>query len=305
MSEDLTGRHAAGLEQSTRGPSAAAPDGARSPRPASVIIGPERRWPRIDLAELWSYRGLMLFLVWRDIKVRYAQTVLGASWAILQPVLATVVFTVVFGRFARIPSDGIPYSVFALSGLVPWTYFSSALNGAGNSLVANTNLVTKVYFPRLVMPVAPILGAFVDFLIGFAVLLVMMLALGVTPTARALLFIPPVLALAAVTALGVGCWLAALNIQYRDVKHATPFLVQLWMYSSPVVYPLSLLPHRLQPYAAFNPMVGVIAGFRAALLGTAPMPWGVIAVSSCVAGAILVSGALFFRSRERVFADVA
>lgn len=269
-----------------------------------VLIAPERRWPRIDLRELWAYRSLMLFLVWRDIKVRYAQTVLGASWAILQPVLATVVFTVVFGRFARMPSDGVPYSVFALSGLVPWTYFSTALNGAGNSLVSNTNLVTKVYFPRLVTPVAPILAAFVDFLIAFVVLLVVMFAMHVVPSPHALLLIPLVLASAAGTALGVGCWLAALNIQYRDVKHATPFLLQLWMYSSPVVYPLSLLPHRLQAIAALNPMVGVISGFRAALLGT-PMPWEIVAVSGGVAITLLVSGALFFRSRERIFADVA
>ncbi|HWK88592.1 MAG TPA: ABC transporter permease, partial [Longimicrobium sp.] len=220
------------------------------PRPAErasapmLVIEPAGRWPRIDLRELWAYRGLFFFLVWRDVKVRYAQTVLGAGWAILQPVLTMLVFTVIFGRFANIPSDGVPYAVFSLAALVPWTYFSTALSGASNSLVSSTNLITKVYFPRLVIPFAPVLAGLVDFAVALVVLGAVMLYYGIVPGALALVVVPLLLLGMMLTAAGVGCWLAALNIQYRDVKHVTPFLVQVWMYASPIVYPMSLVPER-------------------------------------------------------------
>jgi lipopolysaccharide transport system permease protein len=271
----------------------------------TLVIEPAGRFPRIDLRELWAYRGLLFFLMWRDIKVRYAQTVLGAAWAIVQPVLTTLVFTVVFGRLARIPSDGVPYPVFALAGLVPWTYFSSALTGSSNSLTTNTNLITKVYFPRLVIPVAPVLAGLVDFAVALAMLLAVMLAYGIVPTAAALVLVP-VLALSMVlTATGIGCWLSALNIRYRDVRYLVPFLLQVWMYASPVVYPASLVPPRYRTLYALNPMVGVIEGFRSALLGTRGVAWPVLALSLGVGAALLASGALYFRKTERVFADVA
>lgn len=295
-----------GLE-STVAPSPGLHPGHRQePAEARVlVIEPAGRWPTIDLRELWAYRGLFTFLVWRDVKVRYAQTVLGAGWAILQPVLTMLVFTVIFGTFAGIPSDGAPYAVFSLAALVPWTYFSTALAGASNSLVSSSNLITKVYFPRLVIPVAPVLAGLVDFAIAFVILLLVMLGYGIVPGLLAL----PVLALlvfaAMLTAAGVGCWLAALNIQYRDVKYVTPFLVQVWMYASPVVYPMSMVPERYRALYALNPLAGIIEGFRAALLGTGEIPWPMIGVSLGAGVVLFVSGAIYFRRMERVFADVA
>ncbi|HEX7240388.1 MAG TPA: ABC transporter permease [Longimicrobiaceae bacterium] len=271
----------------------------------TLVIEPASRWPRIDLREMWAYRGLFFFLVWRDIKVRYAQTVLGAGWAILQPLLTTVVFTVIFGVFAKLPSDGLPYPVFSLAGLVPWTYFSTALTGASNSLVASTNLITKVYFPRLVIPYAPVLAGLVDFAIGLLILAAFMAFYGVVPSASAVLVLPVLVLAMIVTASGVGCWLAALNIQYRDVKYVIPFLVQVWMYASPIVYPMSMVPERYRALYALNPMAGVIEGFRAALLGTDAVAWSDIGVSLLVGLVFFVSGALYFRRMERVFADVA
>ncbi|HEY0036201.1 MAG TPA: ABC transporter permease [Longimicrobium sp.] len=285
-------------------------DGPRSPdargaREATLVIEPSGRLPRIHIRELWAYRGLFFFLVWRDIKVRYAQTVLGAAWAILQPVMTTLVFTVVFGMLASIPSDGAPYAVFALAGLVPWTYFATALSGSSNSLVSNTTLITKVYFPRLVIPLTPVLAGLVDFAVAFVVLLLVMLGFGVVPSASALVLVPLLVVAMMLTAAGVGCWLSALNIQYRDVKHVVPFLVQVWMYASPVVYPASLVPERYRTLYALNPMVGVIEGFRAVLLGTGEFPFESIAISLGAGLVLLGTGALYFRKTERVFADVA
>src|SRR5215216_2326393 len=198
-------------------------DGLRAPASTpTLVIQPSGSWPRIDFGELWAYRGLFFFLVWRDVKVRYAQTVLGAGWAILQPVLTMVLFSVIFGQFAQIPSDGVPYPLFSLAALVPWTYFSSALSGAGNSLVASTNLLTKIYFPRLIIPAAPVLAGLVDFAIGFVILLLVMLGYGVVPSLASIAVLPLLIAGMMLTSLGVGSWLAALNIQYRDVKHVTP-----------------------------------------------------------------------------------
>jgi lipopolysaccharide transport system permease protein len=270
-----------------------------------LVIRPAAGAPRIDFHELWAYRGLLFFLVRRDIKVRYAQTVMGAAWAIIQPLLTTVVFTVVFSMFAKIPADGAPYAVFSLAGLVPWTYFSTALSGASNSLVASTNLITKVYFPRLVIPVAPVIAGLVDLAIGLGLLIVVMLAYGLVPQPMSLIILPPLLISMMLTSAGVGSWLAALNVQYRDVKYVVPFVVQVWMYASPIVYPMSIVPKRYHLLYALNPIAGIVEGFRAALLGTHEVAWGVIALSVLIGLVLFVTGALYFRRTEDVFADVA
>lgn len=270
----------------------------------TVIIEPSGPWPRIDLRELWAYRNLFLFLVWRDIKVRYAQTVLGAGWAIIQPVLAMVVFTVIFGNFAKIPSDGVPYPVFSLAALVPWIYFSTALTTASNSLIANPNLITKVYLPRLVIPLAPVLAGLVDFAIALVILFAMMLAFGIVPSSGVAV-LPILVLIMMMAAAGIGCLLAALNIQYRDVKHIVPFLVQVLMFASPIVYPMSLVPEAYRVAYALNPMAGVIEGFRSVLLGTNSISWSLLSVSAVSSVVFLTIGALYFRRMERVFADVA
>jgi lipopolysaccharide transport system permease protein len=281
------------------------PDRERERGAPPLVIEPVGALLHLELRELWAYRGLFFFLVWRDVKIRYAQTVLGAGWAILQPLLTMAIFTVIFGRFAKIPSDGVPYSVFSLAALVPWTYFSTALNGASGSLVSNTNLLTKVYFPRLVIPFAPVLAGLVDLGVSFVILMAVMLYYGIVPSVLAAAIVPVLVLSMILTAAGVGCWLAALNIQYRDVKYVTPFLVQVWMYASPVVYPMSLVPGEYQWLYGLNPLVGVIEGFRAVLLGTGPIPTQPIFSSLLVALVLFVSGALYFRRTERVFADVA
>lgn len=295
-----------GLTVSTPPASGLVPPPGTGPSSIPVLrIEPAGRWPKIDFRELWAYRGLFFFLVWRDVKVRYAQTVLGAGWAVLQPVLTMLVFTVIFGRFASIPSDGVPYSVFSLAALVPWTYFSTALTGASSSLVSSTNLITKVYFPRLVIPFAPVLAALVDFVIALAMLAVMMAFYRIAPSALAFGVLPVLVLGMILTSAGVGCWLAALNIQYRDIKHVTPFLVQVWMYASPIVYPMSIVPERYRGLYALNPMAGVIEGFRSVLLGTGAVAWSMIGVSLVTSVLLFVSGAVYFRRTERLFADVA
>jgi lipopolysaccharide transport system permease protein len=271
----------------------------------TLIIEPARRFPTINVAELWRYRGLFFFLVWRDIKVRYAQTVLGAGWAILQPVLTMVIFAVIFGRFAGIPSDGVPYPVFSLAALVPWTYFSTALGASSGSLVSNTNLITKIYFPRLIIPLAPVLASLVDFAIAFVILLLVMAGYGMVPSASALVVLPILVLAMVLTVSGVGCWLAALNIQYRDVRYVVPFLTQSWLFASPIVYPMSLVPERFRWLYALNPLAGVIEGFRAVLFGRNPVGWGMVGISLAAGLLLFGSGALYFRSTERVFADVA
>jgi lipopolysaccharide transport system permease protein len=269
-----------------------------------VRVAPRGPWPGFQVRELWGNRGLLFFLVWRELKVRYAQTVLGAAWAVLQPVLTTVVFTVIFGRFARLPSDGVPYAVFSLAGLVPWTYFVTAVTGASNSLVNNTSLVTKVYFPRLVIPAAPIVAALLDLVIAFLALVALLFYHRVVPGRAA----APLLVLSVLTtmlaATGMGCWLAALNIQYRDVKYVVPFLLQLWMFASPVVYPLSLVPPAYRTLYALNPLAGAVAGFRGALVGGGPAARE-LALSFGAACILCAAGAAYFRRTERVFADVA
>jgi lipopolysaccharide transport system permease protein len=282
-------------------------EGAHRERPSvqTLVIEPSGRFPRIDWRELWAYRGLFFFLVWRDIKVKYAQTVLGAGWAVLQPVLTMLIFTVIFGYFARIPSDGVPYAVFSLTALVPWTYFSTALSGASTSLTASTHLITKVYFPRLVIPFAPVLAALVDFAIAFVLLLVVMLFYGITPSVASLVLVPTLVLVMILTAGGMGCWLSALNIQYRDVKHVVPFLLQVWMYASPIVYPMSLVPERFRSIYALNPMAGVVEGFRSVLLGTDAVDASTIFISLAMGLVLFASGVLYFRRTERLFADVA
>lgn len=273
-------------------------------RPATVVLKPASRWPGIEFGELWRYRGLFLFLVWRDIKVRYAQTVLGLLWAVFQPVITMIVFTVVFGGLAEIESDDLPYAVFSLCGLVPWTYFSTALTGASQSLVANAPLVTKIYVPRLIIPSAPVLAGLVDFAVALVILLGMLLFFGIVPGPSALYLVPLLLMMTMLTVSGVGYWLSALNIQYRDIKHVAPFLVQLWMYASPIVYPLSLVPEEFRLAYSLNPLVSVVEGFRMALAGSGSLRPEYVAASLSVAVLLFVSGILFFRRSERVFADV-
>jgi lipopolysaccharide transport system permease protein len=269
----------------------------------TVRIEPSRGWVSLRLAELWKYRELLYFLTWRDVKVRYKQTALGASWAIIQPVLTMVVFSLFFGRLAKVPSDGLPYPIFSYAALVPWTFFANGLNLSSNSLVQNSNLVTKVYFPRLAMPIASVLSVMVDFALAFLVLVAMMFYFGIAPS-WAILWLPLFFLLAFVTSLGVGLWLSALNVTYRDVRYTLPFLVQLWLFLTPIAYPSSLLEEPWRTLMGINPMGGVVESFRWALLGTDTAPGSMIAVSALVALGILATGALYFRRMERSFADV-
>ncbi len=268
-----------------------------------IVIEPSRGWAALKLRELWGYRELLYFLIWRDVKVRYKQTALGAAWAILQPLLTMVIFTVIFGNFASMPSDGLPYPIFAFTALLPWTYFAQAIGRSGVSLVGSANLISKVYFPRLIMPISAAVAPIVDFAIAFVLLLGMMVWFGVTPT-WGVLALPFFMLLALLTALGVGLWLSALNVKYRDVGHIIPFLIQFWMYASPIVYPVSLVPERWRLLYSLNPMAGVIEGFRWALLGKASPDLGVVAISTAVVLGLLLSGLVYFKRMERTFADI-
>ena len=278
---------------------------ATPPDPALVVtkIRPSRGWVSLKLDELWEYRELLYFLVWRDVKVRYKQTVLGAAWAILQPFMTMVVFSLFFGKLGRIPSEGLPYPIFSFAALVPWTFFATGLGQGANSLVGSQNLIKKVYFPRLVIPIASVLSGVVDFALAFLVLLGMMLFYGIYPTLN-LLWLPLLLLLALVTALGVSLWLSALNVQFRDVRYTVPFLTQFWLFATPIAYPSSLLPEPWRTVYGLNPMAGVVEGFRWALLGTETRPGAMILVSTAAALALLVSGAYYFRRMEKSFADV-
>jgi lipopolysaccharide transport system permease protein len=268
-----------------------------------IYIRPSTGWVSLKLGELWAYRQLLYFLVWRDIKVRYKQTALGAAWAILQPLLTMVVFSVFFGKLAKVPSDGIPYPLFSYAALVPWTFFSTGLLLSSNSLVGSANLIKKVYFPRLTIPVATVLSGIVDFALAMLVLLVMMPLYQVYPNIS-VLWLPLLVLLALVTSLGVGLWLSAMNVHYRDVRYAVPFLIQMWLFATPIAYPSSLLTEPWRSLYGLNPMAGVVEGFRWALLGTEPAPGAIIGVSALVAITLLVSGAFYFRRMERTFADV-
>ena len=268
-----------------------------------IVVKPSRGWVSLKLNELWHYRELLYFLTWRDIKVRYKQTVLGAAWAIIQPFFTMVVFSLFFGKLAKVPSDGIPYPIFAYAALVPWTFFANGLSQSSNSLVDNANMLKKVYFPRLVVPLSSVISGVVDFILAFTVLLGMMLFYGIYPTIN-VLWLPFLLLLTLTTSLGVGLWLSAMNVQFRDVRYTVPFLTQFWLFATPIAYPSSLLSEPWRTLYGINPMVGVVEGFRWALLGTDTAPGPIILVSSLVAVALLVSGCFFFRKMEKTFADV-
>lgn len=276
---------------------------AAPPGDVFVRIEAARAWPSLRVRELWAHRELIYFLVWRDIKVRYKQTVLGAGWAIAQPLLTMLIFTLFFGRLAKIPSDRIPYPLFSFSGLVPWGLFAHGLNQASNSLVSNSSLIKKVYFPRLGIPIAKVFSALVDFGLAFVVLLAMVVYYHVSVTPR-VLWLPLFVALAMITALGVSFWLSALNVHIRDVEHTLPFLTQIWLFATPIAYPSSMLKEPWRTLYGINPMVGVVEGFRWALLGSATAPGPMLVVSSGVAVAMVVSGAFLFRRLENTFADV-
>jgi len=269
-----------------------------------IRIEPSKGWVSLRLNELWEYRELLYFLVWRDVKVRYKQTVLGATWAIIQPFFTMLVFSVFFGNLAKVPSDGIPYPIFSYAALVPWSFFSRGLSQASNSLVGGARLIKKIYFPRLAMPIATVLGGIVDFALAFVVLLAMMLYFDILPTLNAI-WLPFFLALALTTSLGVALWLSAMNVQFRDVRYAIPFITQFWMFATPIAYSSSLIEDPLlRTLYGINPMVGVVEGFRWALLDTDTAPGPIITVSSLAALALLVSGAFYFRRMEKTFADV-
>ena len=270
---------------------------------AIIIIAPSRGWVSLKLGEIWAYRELLYFLVWRDIKVRYKQTALGAAWAVIQPLFTMVVFSLFFGKLAKVPSDGIPYPIFAFTALVPWTFFATGLNMSSNSLVGSANLVQKVYFPRLIIPVATVLSGLVDLAIALLVLFALMAWYRIAPTWNAVWLLPFVL-LALATSLGVGLWLSAMNVKYRDVRYLVPFLAQLWMYATPVAYPSSLLHEPWHTVFGLNPMAGVVEGFRWALLGVNTQPGPMILASIGAALLLLVSGAFYFRRMEKTFADV-
>ena len=267
------------------------------------LIKPSQGWAALNLRDLWLYRELIFFMTWRDLKVRYKQTLLGASWAILQPFLTMVVFSIFFGNLAKVPSDGVPYPIFSYTALIPWTLFSKALQDASRSLVANSHMITKVYFPRMILPLSSVLAGVVDFLIAFIVLMGMMIYYKITPTAN-VWFLPLFFVLALITAIGVGLWLSALNVLFRDINYVLPFLTQFWMYLTPIAYPSSMVPVKWQTIYALNPMTGVVEGFRWALLGTGQPPGTLTLVSSIVAVVLLISGMFYFRRMERLFADM-
>ena len=268
-----------------------------------LVIKPTYGWVSLGLHSVWEHRELLYFLTWRDIKVRYKQTVLGIAWAVLQPFLLMVVFSVFFGRLAKVPSDGFPYPLFTFCGLLPWQLFAHALTESSNSLVANERLITKVYFPRLVIPLSAVLTGLVDFIFAFLVLLGMMIHYGVMATS-VLWTLPLFILLAVATALGVGLWLSALNVQYRDVRYTIPLITQCWLFLSPVAYPSSIVPEPWRLLYGVNPMVGVVEGFRWALLGKAQSPRPLLLVSVAVVTLLLMSGLYYFRRMEKTFADV-
>lgn len=276
--------------------------------PPVLVIKPTRGWISLKLKEVWEYRELLYFLVWRDIKVRYKQTLFGAAWAILQPVMTMVVFTIFFGRLANIGSDGLPYPIFSYAALLPWTFFADGLGKCSASLVGSGGLIKKVYFPRLIVPISSVVGGLVDFAIAFLVLIGMMFYYGIWPS-LAVVWLPFFLLLAFAAALGIGMWLSALNVEYRDVRYVVPFFLQLWLFATPVIYPASKLAAKLEEMGlpgwiyGLNPMAGVVEGFRWALLGTGAPPGPVLLVSALVTLGILISGAFYFRRLEKTFAD--
>ena len=271
--------------------------------PTTIYIKPSTGFTALNLSDLWIYRELVFFMIWRDIKVRYKQTLLGATWAIIQPVMTMLVFNFLFGTVAKVPTDGIPYPIFSFTALLPWGLFVTALNQASRSLTSNHNMVTKIYFPRLVLPVASVLAGLVDFAIAFVILIVMMIFYKVTPTWNALWALPLFLLLAILAALGVALWLAAINVQYRDVNYALPFLTQFWLFVTPVAYSAKVISEKWRLLYSLNPMAGVVNGFRWALLGSGTGPDAALWVSIGISILILISGLFYFRRMERTFAD--
>src|SRR5687767_9586597 len=269
----------------------------------SVIIEPRRGLFHLDLAAIWEYRELLYFMVWRDVKIRYKQTVIGVGWAVLQPLIQMVIFTVIFGKFAGIPSDDFPYPIFAYTALLPWNYFASALQRCISSVVGDSGLISKVYFPRLILPIAGTVSGIFDFLVSFILLIGMMIWYRI-PVSWLVIALPLFLSFAQLTALAVGLWFSALNVRYRDVDHTVPFIIQIWMFLSPVVYSVNLIPEKWRLLYGLNPMVGVIEGFRWALLGKVGPDFSMMAISALVVGAILFGGLIFFRKMEQTFADV-
>jgi lipopolysaccharide transport system permease protein len=269
-----------------------------------TVIEPKKGWGPVDLVEIWKYRELLYFLTKRDIKVRYKQTVLGGLWAVIQPVFTMIVFTLFFGRLAKMPSDGIPYPIFVYAGLLPWTYFANAISASGNSLVGSANLITKTYFPRLIVPASACLGGLLDFLLAMVVLGGLMLYYGFVPGLSGILLFPFLVSVTFLCALGVGFWLSALNVQYRDVRYVIPFLVQLWLFVSPVIYPVSIVGEKYQWLLALNPMGGVIDAYRTCILGHLPVDWHLLGISVVTTLALFFTGLYYFQRMERVFADI-
>ncbi len=267
-----------------------------------VSIRPATGWSAVDLKSLWAYRELLYFLTWRDLKVRYKQTLLGAAWAIIQPLFTMIIWTIFFGILAKIPSDGIPYPLFAFAGLVPWTFFSNAVNHSGNSLVGSANLITKVYFPRMIIPGAAVAAGLVDMAVAFGMLVVLMIYFRVALTLNVLM-LPALVALITLLAIGVGMWMSALNVKYRDIRYALPFAINLLMFATPIIYPVTLLPAAWRWVLKLNPLTGIIGGYRSALFGS-PFDWPAIAISTFITIALLVFAAFYFRRMERTFADI-
>lgn len=267
-----------------------------------VIIEPNKAWSAVELRDLWAFRELLYFLTWRDVKVRYKQTELGVAWAIIQPLLTMLIFTIFFGRLAGVPSDNVPYPIFAYAGLLPWTFFANAISNSGNSLVGSTNLITKVYFPRIIIPGAAVAAGLVDFAIAFVILVLLMIYYRVTVTWSVLMF-PVLVLLTTLLALSLGMWLSALNVKYRDVRFALPFLIQLGLFVSPVIYPVSFLPQKLAWLLSLNPMTGIIEGYRSSLFGR-PFNWSALAISTGITLILLVYSSYSFRRMEKSFADI-
>ncbi len=284
------------------GLSAESTSGFRLPNEPLVVIEPGSRWRLLNLKNIWAFRELLFFLTWRDVKVRYKQTALGATWAILQPLFMMVIFTIFFGRLAGVASAGIPYPLFALAGLVPWTFFSNAITASGNSLVGSANLITKVYFPRLIVPAAAMLAGLIDFVLAFILLVGMMLYYRVTPTLN-LLFLPVLILLTMLFALGVGTWMAALNVKYRDVRFALPFIIQLWLFVSSVIVPSSSASPKWRWLLTLNPMSGIIEGYRSALFGL-PFDWPALGLAAVITVSVLMYSVYSFGRVERSFADI-
>lgn len=268
-----------------------------------VMIRPRRSWVALDLRDIWAYRELFVFLAWRDVKVRYKQTALGAAWAVIQPLFTMMIFTIFFGKLAGVPSGGIPYPIFAYAGLLPWTFFQNAITSSSNSLVGNANLITKVYFPRIIIPAAAVGAGLVDFAISFVILGALMLYYSV-PLTISLIALPLLVVLTTLLAVAVGMWMSALNVKYRDIRYALPFLIQIWMYVSPIIYPVTLVPERWRWLLSLNPLTGIIEGYRAALFPERSFDWTTLAISTAITLALLIYAAFNFRRMEQSFADV-